>query len=59
MHEPAACGALPAQQAKVHNDRVARVARGKLLDKSASKSVAARIIFVDDRGVPRSEHWIR
>ena len=55
MHEPAACGVCPAQQARLHSGALARVVRGKVLDTRASNSAAARIILAAALG----EHWIR
>jgi len=40
MHDPAACGALPAQHAKVHIGPLANVESGKLLARTASNTVA-------------------
>jgi hypothetical protein len=42
MHEPAACGARPAQQANSHIGPLARVDNGKLPAKMASNMVAPR-----------------
>lgn len=41
MHEPAACGARPAQQASSHIEPDADAITGTLVDKHASSSVRA------------------
>ena len=43
MHDPAACGALPAQQARVHIGPVANVESGKLLARTTSSNIAPSI----------------
>jgi hypothetical protein len=43
MHEPTACGALPAQQASVHSGPLAAAGKAMLPATRVSKSVTARI----------------
>jgi hypothetical protein len=43
MQEPAACGALPAQQVRVHIEPLAITEEGMLADRIASNSVDPRI----------------
>ncbi|MGH8715928.1 MAG: hypothetical protein ACREUI_04235 [Burkholderiales bacterium] len=53
MHDPAACGALPAQQASSHIGPLAMVASGTALARTPSNKVAARIVLATRIGLLR------
>ena len=55
MHEPEACGALPAQQASSHIDPDAEATRGTLADRHASRSISANTVLAVRTTVDRVE----
>ena len=48
MHEPLTCGALPTQQARVHNDPAATGSSGRMPDRKAPSSTETNTALTAD-----------
>jgi len=48
MHEPLTCGALPTQQARVHNDPAVAGASGRMPDRKAPSSTVTNTALNPD-----------
>ena len=55
MHEPLTCGALPTQQASVHNDPAVTGASGRMPDREAPSSIVTNTALTADVTLNRFE----